>query len=632
MFRCAKTWILLSSWLVATGWVLSAFHALNPAGYFVSLAIGGLLGGFWVYKNGGFKFATRSWRFSRLRRRFRRPAPLLFLLLAGMTLVAGVLYRDDNGDSDSYRIPRVLHWLAQGQWHWIRTMHPLMNISNCNFEWLSAPLLLFTHTDRTLFLINWISLLLLPGLTFSFLKSLGVRPRVAWWWMWLLASGWCFAFQASSTVNDGFAGVYVLAGVVLTLQARRAGSPGPALLGLIALAFATGVKLTNLPLLLLWVVIIAPSWRLLLRRPLLTLLAAGLSVAVSFLPIAVANLHHVDNWAGVTKNSPIHATELHTPFWGIIGNTFSLTVQNLMPPVFPQADQWNELMERFVRTPFGSHFRSFSHFGTLGHDTHSVNETNAGIGAGICLLTGLTLLAAWRLRRSPGGSAGETRPPGRFLRLVPWFLLLIFMAKVGTVQSARHLSPYYILLFPLLLCQPGISRVVRQRWWQLTSLGLMLVTLIMVAMIRERPLFPAQTLSQYLIRTFPNSTLPPRIANTFSGGLERDKFLTFLAAKLPAGEPTIGYAVFMEAQEPCLWRPWGQRTVVRVMPADKPADWQAAGVHYIVMESFYLNAIKQNLADWLKQNHGVLTADYIRNAAQKVPPHVYLIRLADNAG
>ena len=596
------------------------------------MAVGGLLGGIWIYKNGGGEVATRSWRFSRLLRRFRRPAPLLFLLLAGLTLAAGVLYRDNNGDSDSYRLPRVLHWLAQGQWHWIRTMDPLMNITNCNFEWLSAPLILFTHTDRTLFLINWISLLLLPGLTFSFLKSLGVRPRVAWWWMWLLASGWCFAFQASSTVNDSFAGVYALAGVVLTLQARREGNPSLALLGLIALAFVTGIKLTNVPLLLLWVVIIAPAWRLLLRRPLLTLLAVGLSMAVSFIPIAVANMRHADNWTGVTKNSPIHATELHSPFWGIIGNTFCLSVQNLMPPIFPQADQWNDLMERFVRTPFGQHFRSFSHFGTLGHDCHSVNETNAGIGAGICVLTLLTLLAAWRLRRQPGGTPGETRPPGRFLRLVPWFLLLVFMAKVGTVQSARHLSPYYILLFPLLLCQPGIARVVRQRWWQITSLSLMLLTLVMVSLIRDRPLFPVLTLSHYLARTFPNSTLPPRIASAFSGGLERDKFLTFLAAKLPADQTMIGYAVFMEAQEPCLWLPWGQRTVMRVLPTDQPADWSAAGVHYIVMESFYLDANKQDLAGWLKQNHGVLVADYIRNAAQNVPPHVYLIKLADNAG
>ena len=422
------------------------------------------MGSFLVFKNGGFNGATLPHRFSRLSRlvrRFRRPAPLLFLLLAGMTLLAGVLYRDDNGDSDSYRIPRVLHWLAQGQWHWIRTMDPLINITNCNFEWLSAPLILFTHTDRTLFLINWISLLLLPGLTFSFLKSLGVRPRVAWWWMWLLASGWCFAFQASSTVNDSFAGVYALAGVVLTL---------------------------------------------------------------------------------------------------------------------------------------------------------------------------LTLLAAWRLRRQPGGTPGETRPPGRFLRLVPWFLLLVFMAKVGTVQSARHLSPYYILLFPLLLCQPGIARVVRQRWWQITSLSLMLLTLVMVSLIRDRPLFPVLTLSHYLARTFPNSTLPPRIASAFSGGLERDKFLTFLAAKLPADQTKSGYAVFMEAQEPCLWLPWGQRTVMRVLPTDQPADWSAAGVHYIVMESFYLDANNQDLAGWLKQNHGVLLADYVRNAAQKVPPHVYLIKLADNAG
>ena len=40
-----------------------------------------------------------------------------------------------------------------------------MNISACGMEWLSAPLILFSHTDRLLFLINWISYLMLPGLT-----------------------------------------------------------------------------------------------------------------------------------------------------------------------------------------------------------------------------------------------------------------------------------------------------------------------------------------------------------------------------------------------------------------------------------------------------------------------------------
>ena len=82
-------------------------------------------------------------------------------------------------------------------------------------------MILFTHTDRFLFLINWISYLLLPGLIFSVFTRLQVRPRVAWWWMWFLASGWCFALQAGSVDNDSLAAVYILAAVDLALRARE---------------------------------------------------------------------------------------------------------------------------------------------------------------------------------------------------------------------------------------------------------------------------------------------------------------------------------------------------------------------------------------------------------------------------
>jgi len=40
----------------------------------------------------------------------------------------------------------------------------------------------------------------------------------------------------------------------------------------------------------------------------------------------------------------------------------------------------------------------------------------------------------------------EPVPFLRLLRLAPWGLLLIFMAKVGTFENARQLAPYYACL------------------------------------------------------------------------------------------------------------------------------------------------------------------------------------------
>jgi hypothetical protein len=128
-----------------------------------------------------------------------------------LVFIGGALYRPSNYDALTYRLPRVLHWLAQEQWHWIHTANYRMNDRSCGFEWLTAPVVLATGSDRALFLINFISFLLLPGLVFSVFTRLGVRRRVAWHWMWLLPTGYNFLLQAGSIGNDSFAAVDALA-------------------------------------------------------------------------------------------------------------------------------------------------------------------------------------------------------------------------------------------------------------------------------------------------------------------------------------------------------------------------------------------------------------------------------------
>lgn len=191
MSTFVKLWILLSAFAVGAGWLLSAVHELNRSGYVAAFALAAVVF-VSVFRNPERRPQIDWFRFiSRVRHRFRRPAPCLFLLLACLSLAAGFLYVPADGDSDAYRIPRVLHWLGAQQWHWIATLDIRMNISGCGSEWLSAPVILFTDSFRFIFLINWLSFLMLPGLIFSVFVRLQVPRRVAWWWMWLLASGWC---------------------------------------------------------------------------------------------------------------------------------------------------------------------------------------------------------------------------------------------------------------------------------------------------------------------------------------------------------------------------------------------------------------------------------------------------------
>ena len=267
MLPLVRAWILLSTLLVSAGWVLSLCHQLNPVGYAVYFALATIA---WRSRP---KRQPGDWRgqLARTVRQFlrpgRRPIVWLYYVLALMSMLGGLLYVSTDGDGLAYRIPRVMHWLWQAQWCWIRTQDLRMNIAGNGFEWLCAPIILFTHTDRWVFLINAFSYLLLPGLIFSVFVRLGVRPRVAWWWMWLLPSGWCYVMQAGSCHNDSYAVIYALASVDLALRARERQNPTDWWLALLAAALATSVKQTDIPLVLLWLVAAWPGRRLCFRCP-----------------------------------------------------------------------------------------------------------------------------------------------------------------------------------------------------------------------------------------------------------------------------------------------------------------------------------------------------------------------------
>jgi hypothetical protein len=271
-----------------------------------------------------------------------------------------------------------------------------MNISGCGFEWLSVPIVLFTDSFRFIFLINWIAFLFLPGLIFSVFVRLQVPPRTTWWWMWLLASGWCYAMQASSIINDSFAVVYALASVDFALRARESKKITDVWFSLIAAALVIGAKQTIIPLVLICGVALFPCLNLLRSRLLgTTTILIGL-LLVSSMPLFYFNKQHTGTWLGVPPNTGAQAMfwarcEPDSPIWGIVGNAFCIPAQNLVPPIFPWAGQWNEMMKHFLRTPFGSHFVSFEDFGLLGR---AVTAGNAGLGLAICLLALISVVAA----------------------------------------------------------------------------------------------------------------------------------------------------------------------------------------------------------------------------------------------
>src|SRR5437016_5734674 len=305
MSSFVRIWLLISVLASLAGWALSAIGQLNRSGYILFCLVAGVSFFFCPESFRGCRRAfglsirtsARSWK--KIRWRFRRWLPGCFAVLAVLVFVGGALYPPSNHTALTYRTPRVLQWLSHGHWFWIHTANYRMNDRACGIEWLSAPLLLFTKSDRALFLINFLPFLLLPGLVFSVFTRLGVKPRVAWHWMWLLPTGYNFLLQAGSAANDTFPTVYALAAVDFGCRAWQSRRLSDLWLSLLAAALLTGAKASNLPLLLAWGLLFFPRITLLKQRPAATLIIGLLAAIVSFLPTAALNAHYCGDWSGL---------------------------------------------------------------------------------------------------------------------------------------------------------------------------------------------------------------------------------------------------------------------------------------------------------------------------------------------
>jgi hypothetical protein len=645
MLNLVRFWILLSTVLVGGGWVLSALDQLNRLGYItilLPLFVGTML---WCRKSGLLTSEHLQRCRHKFRKRFRRRAPQLFLLIAVLSFIGGCLYPPLNYDANAYRLPRIMHWLAAGQWHWIHVFDQRMNIAACGMEWLDAPLILFSRSDRLMFLANWIPYLMLPGLLFSVFTRVQVSPRTAWWWTWWVSGGLCYVLQAGSIANDGFATIYILAAVDLALRARESKSVFDLWLSLLAAALVTGVKQTNIPLVALWCVAAWPARSLLWQNPLRTVAVAALALLVSIIPISLINYRHCGAWLPLEVTGVANLGQFHlNPFWGAVGNAFCIPVQNLVPPFYSLmppchsywAVLWNEEMRHFLQTSFGAHFRSFENFGLLTEAYYrGLCEANAGIGLGICLVI-LAAISERRALKKSGRLATASLPPApllALLRFLPWLLLLVFMAKVGTAENARHLAPYYPFLFLAWLARPGQSQVTRVASWQKLGHGMMVIAALLVAASNERPLFPSQTVFRYVQAHFRSSDFLSDecvhyLESAYRAALARRNFLE---AKLPPDEMVVGYYDKMTTvDEPGIWLPFGRHRVECLLPDEPSARLRALGIHYAVLNGSTILTTYGGIEKWTAKYNAVLVDQYaFPNSLRQPsdPPDLYIVRL-----
>ena len=537
--------------LNCAGWGLSSFQALNAWGYAAVVTAGLLLLLFW--RQTVVPTGLLAYHESRILRRIRRPLPLAFLILTGMMLLGGVLYAPNSSASLTYHVPRILHWLAAGQWHWIPSADPQLNTRVCGLAWVSVPLIVFTHSDRLLFLINIVSFLLLPGLVFSVFTRLGVRPRVAWHWMWIVPTGSCFLLQAGGSGNQLFGAPLVLAALDFALRARASHRARDFFGSLLAVALMTSAGLCNLPLLLVWGVAMLPNWRLVFRWPGRLALVCVVAVGCSFLPTAALNQHYVADWTGGKsggENVP------GNPSVRLAASVLRVTLQNLVPPMrFPLAEM-----------PIGE---------------------PAGLGFGISLLLLLSVVGGLihaGFRFSRGQFASPLAAWQTSLRWLPLLALLAWLSLSGPSPFTGILAPYYALLLPVCLAGPAQNWVVTRCWWRTAVKVVFLMAALLLVVSPARPLFPALTLTSALRAHYPESRVLARADTIYTLYRQRGDAFAPALAELPPGLKILGLLT-PDAPETSLWRPFGRRQILPVRPEATAADLKSQGIAYVLLDS-----------------------------------------------
>jgi hypothetical protein len=571
-----KSWVVQCTVLVAAGWLFSVIGQLHGNAY-------KMITGLTLFVPVVLFVIT----IVRLRlRRFRRPLPLSFALLSVVASLGGIFHAPNNYDALSYRMPRLLAWLAAGHWTWISATNQRLNYSATNFEWLSAPLVLLTGNDRLLFLHNVIAYLFLPGLIFSVYRLLGVGNRVAWMCMWVLPAAFCFALQAASIGNDLIGAILVLASLHFSLTAATARNVANVWLALLSIALATGVKGSNLPLLLPALAGLWPVCRLLVRRPCSSAAVVTIALLVSYLPTAILNHRFTGDWRGDPRNT--EALQVGSPLAGILGNVLQLGAQNLQPPLLPAAASFDRRLTLLIPSRVQVFLkREFPRFELQLGELPQEEET--GLGLPLVVFCVVCLMHKAFVGRGSEPKIAVRKGVGR---LIPWAAgaaVLTYMAMIGSEATARLLTPYYLLLLPPLLVAPASARWRRNCWLQGIVYFAMGSASLVLLLIPSRPLWPAQTILTDLRSRWPQNRQFARAEEVYSVYRARHDVLGPLRDSLPADATSIAVIAENDDLSFALWRPFGVRTVVYLVGA-RPWKEETQGLTWIIGKTSLLSA------------------------------------------
>jgi hypothetical protein len=550
-FARAADWFVIGSGLLSLlGWTLALPQQLKHTPYIAGLCVLAAIMG-WMRSQRGK--SGRSWRyeFSRIKRRLRRPVVVVYATVWLGALLGGVLYAPTNYDALSYRIPQLLHWVAEGGWHWIDAPNTRMNIAPPGMNWLIAPFYFLTKSDRSWFVINLAAFTFLPGCLFELFRRAGAASRIAWWFMWLIPCSYAFALQAGSIGNDLLGTTYVTGSLAIAFRARSSGNVADVWLSGIAMGMATGVKSLNLPLLLPWAVIVWPILHLTFQRRAASAGAALVAIFASCLPTSALNLRETGNWTGDPKDE--HRVHQPNVGVGVISNAVMLAVANTQPPILLNPSSWNHRFESWLQqTPFDGVCQAAPRFELRWNELPT--EELASVGPGLLAIGGILIIAILRQRHTIRSSRRRVFPE---LALAGSLAFLIFIARFSS-EAVGRLSTAFVPVLTLPLLQLASRSALFRRKW-VRTLAFISATLCLPGLVLSpaRPLFPVNALL-----SFPGSGGLGRIATVYTTYAQRSNCYAPLIEKLNRTDhPELLFAGGSDDPEAPAWKPYGSRKV-----------------------------------------------------------------------
>lgn len=607
---------------VSLGWALSPLHYLTRATYLVLLFGIVLPVVFWMRRKSYFSFNLQQFT-TRLKTRLRRPLPVLFLIGLILSLAGGLIYLPNNYDALSYRIPRLLDWIANHGWYWIPTSNQRMNYSGSVQEWLFFPFVVADRSDRLLPLLNIVCFSFLPSLVFSIFTRLGIQPRVVWWWMWLLPLGMGIVLQAGGVGNDLLSVFFFMVAIDTALRYRESLAPELLLFSIFSIALCSGVKLSNLPLALPWLAILVPFGREILHKGWKFAIVALLALSISILPTIVLNWTYTSSFTGDPENKT--RINLSNPLAAVTGNLVMIVENNIAPPFMPFANGIEAGLNNLAVFRSDSWLkRNYPHF------EFSLNELPQEEASGLGLF--LIILFMWSLVQATWSTRPEPKPivMGLYRQQIIYFFIaaglavLVFMAKMGSESAARLFLPYYFLIIGFGLWLRDSSRLVRKMSWHIISVASAVMTILVLILSPSRPLFPFRPVLQAVSGIAPKS-LVERAATVYETYADRADAFAVVRINLSSSDPILGFVSTGDDLETSLWRPFGSRRVFHILPGMSTDQLKNIGIEKVLASMSVLQQKPGALAQFPWVSCGEAIQNYTIRQFASIPAQQFVL-------